>query len=75
MFETLKVLPAHVAGFEGETIGVLAFGVAGVFLLLLPFIDRRAAAARRSPLITWIGIGLITYLAVFTAMSYMSGRA
>ncbi|HSR15901.1 MAG TPA: cytochrome bc complex cytochrome b subunit, partial [Gemmatimonadales bacterium] len=40
MFQTLKYLPAHILIFEGEAVGIMAFGVGALFLFLLPFIDR-----------------------------------
>jgi len=43
MFETLKALPADVAGLEGELVGVLAFGVGALALFLVPFLDRGAS--------------------------------
>ncbi|TFG65721.1 MAG: cytochrome bc complex cytochrome b subunit, partial [Gemmatimonadales bacterium] len=41
MFQTLKYLPAHILGFEGEVIGIMGFGLAALVLVLVPFIDRR----------------------------------
>jgi cytochrome b6 len=40
MFQTLKKLPGHVLGMEGEMLGVLFFGVCGLALLAVPFLDR-----------------------------------
>src|SRR5207237_1074772 len=31
MFHTLKLVPSHVLGFEGERLGVVAFGIAALF--------------------------------------------
>ena len=42
MFETLKQLPAHVVGIEGEIVGVLFFGFAGLIVLVVPLLDRQA---------------------------------
>ena len=49
MFQTLKLLPAHVLGVEGETIGVLAFGFGGLLLALVPFLDRARGPERTQP--------------------------
>ncbi len=70
MFQTLKYLPAHILGIEGEVVGILGFGLGGLFLLLVPFLDRRAARGERSPLFTWIGIGIIVYMIVLTYLGY-----
>jgi quinol-cytochrome oxidoreductase complex cytochrome b subunit len=70
MFQTLKLLPAHVLGIEGETIGVVGFGVGAVLLALVPFLDRRAARGERSPLVTVVSLALIAYMVAFTLWGY-----
>ncbi len=70
MFQTLKFLPAYILGIEGELIGVIAFGLGGLFLLLIPFIDRRSAEGEPSPLFAWIGIAIIVYIVVMTYLGY-----
>jgi cytochrome b6 len=40
MFQTLKYLPANFIGIEGEQVGIIGFGLAGLFWLLVPFLDR-----------------------------------
>ena len=70
MFQTLKYLPAHILGVEGEVVGVIAFGLGGLFLLLIPFLDRRAARGERSRLFTWICFGIIAYMIVLTYLGY-----
>jgi quinol-cytochrome oxidoreductase complex cytochrome b subunit len=70
MFQTLKYLPAHILGIEGEMVGVLAFGLAGLVLLLAPFLDRRVARGLPSRLFPSIGIGLIVFIVVLTYLGY-----
>jgi cytochrome b6 len=70
MFQTLKMLPAHILGIEGELLGVLAFGVAGLFLFLVPVLDRKSAAGERSPVFTWIAIAMIAFIIVMTIIGY-----
>ncbi len=70
MFQTLKYLPAHVLGIEGEVVGILAFGLGGLFLLVLPFLDRNAARGKPSPVFTAIGIAIIVYMIVLTYLGY-----
>ena len=50
MFHTLKLIPSHVLGLEGERLGVIAFGLAAAFLLFVPFLDRRSHEGKNSPL-------------------------
>ena len=40
MFQTLKELPPHIMGMEGEMLGVLFFGMCGLVLVAVPFLDR-----------------------------------
>ena len=70
MFQTLKYLPAYVLGIEGEIVGIVGFGVGGLFLALIPFLDRRTARGEASRLFTWIGVAVILYMIVLTYLGY-----
>jgi len=70
MFQTLKYLPARILGIDGEVVGVLGFGLGGLFLLLIPVLDRRTARGEPSRLFFWIGIALIVYMLVLTYLGY-----
>jgi cytochrome b6 len=70
MFQTLKYLPARILGVDGEVVGVLGFGLAGLFLLLIPVLDRRTARGEPSRLFFWIGIAIIVYMLVLTYLGY-----
>ncbi len=73
MFETLKRLPAHVLGLEGEVLGILAFSLLGLVALAVPFLDRRAdVAGGRSRVFTILGAAVLAYVIVFTMISYMA---
>jgi cytochrome b6 len=69
-FQTLKYLPAKILAIDGEVIGIVGFGLAGLFLLAIPLLDRRAARGESSPLFTAIGIGIIVYILVLTYLGY-----
>jgi cytochrome b6 len=70
MFQTLKYLPSTILGIEGEVVGVVGFGVGGLFLLLIPFLDRRTPRGEPSRLFTWIGIAIMLYMVVLTYLGY-----
>jgi len=70
MFQTLKYLPSTILGMDGEVVGIVGFGVAGLFLLLIPCLDRRTAQGEPSSLFTWIGIVMIVYIVVLTYLGY-----
>ena len=70
MFHTLKLLPSHILGFEGERIGVAAFGFAAAFLVLVQFLDRRALRGERSPMFTIVAVLGLVYLITFTIVGH-----
>jgi cytochrome b6 len=70
MFQSLKYLPAHILGIEGEVVGIVGFGLGGLFLLLIPVLDRRTARGEPSRLFTWIGVAIIVYMVVLTILGY-----
>ena len=72
MFQTLKYLPAKIGPLDGELVGIMGFGLGGLFLLLVPFLDRRAARGEKSPLFFWIGVGIVTYIVVLSVLGYVA---
>ena len=71
MFKTLKYLPGTILGIEGELIGIVGFGLAGLFLFLIPFLDRRSSRGWPSPLFTCVGLLLILYMVALTILGYL----
>jgi cytochrome b6 len=70
MFQTLKYLPASILRVEGEIVGILGFGLAGVLLLLVPFLDRRAARGESSRVVTALVLAAIVYIVALTVLGY-----
>jgi cytochrome b6 len=70
VFHTLKLIPSHVLGLEGERLGVLAFGVIAMFLIVVPFLDRRSNEGQRSPIYTSLAVAGLVYLVGFTILAY-----
>jgi len=68
MFQTLKLVPGgSIAGLEYEAIPILGFGLAGLLVLLLPFLDRGLVRHGRSPGVTAIGwLGLLFVIGMTT---------
>jgi cytochrome b6 len=71
MFQTLKLLPARIAGIEGELLGVLGFGAAGLAWLLVPFFDRGADSGRGRSAMRLIGVAVVVYMIVFTVLGWV----
>ncbi len=72
MFQTLKFFPAKIWFLDGEVLGVLLFGAAGVLWLLVPFWDRKSARGERSNLINILGIVVVLYIVVFTIIGWLA---
>jgi quinol-cytochrome oxidoreductase complex cytochrome b subunit len=70
MFHTLKLLPSHVLGVEGEQLGVVGFGIAALFLVLVPFLDRKASRGEPSRVFTVLAMLGLVYLVTFTIIGY-----
>jgi cytochrome b6 len=74
MFQTLKLLPAHVLVFEGEVLGVLAFGAGAALFVLVPFLDRSPTDQPRHRAFAVVGLLVLAYMAVMTALVYLPLR-
>ncbi|HET8797022.1 MAG TPA: cytochrome b N-terminal domain-containing protein, partial [Thermoanaerobaculia bacterium] len=68
MFQTLKLVPGgEIFGIEYEAIPLLLFGLGGVILLLIPFLDRKA-----SRLWNWAGVVALLFVIAMTCWGYAS---
>lgn len=73
MFQTLKLVPGgHVLGLEYEAIPILLFGLGGLLMLLVPFLDRGLARRGKSPGFTLVGVLAVIYMVALTAWGYRS---
>ena len=73
MFQTLKLVPGgSVLGIEYEVIPIVLFGVGGLLLLLVPFLDRDVVRTGRSPVWTAIGALVLVYVVGMTSLGYRS---
>jgi cytochrome b6 len=70
MFQTLKLIPSKILGMDGEVLGILAFGLGGVFLLLVPFLDCDPARHRRTVFFTVAGVVIVLYIIALTVVGY-----
>jgi cytochrome b6 len=73
MFQSLKLVPGgEVLGIEYEAIPIILFGLGGLALLLVPFLDKGASRGGRSPGFTAAGILAVSYIVGMTAWGYHS---
>ncbi len=70
VFYTLKLIPSRVFFIDGEVLGILVFGLAAAGWMLVPFWDRQPLEAERHRVVTGLGVFVIAYLIVFSALGY-----
>ncbi len=70
MFQTLRLIPPHVLGLEGERLGIVAFMVAALLLLIVPLLDRDDQKTRARRIAVVLGILAILYMIVMTIVGY-----
>jgi cytochrome b6 len=71
MFQTLKYFPAKFGPIDGEVLGILLFGVAGLLWMLVPFWDRKSSRGKRNRLINYLGLFVVTYILIFTVLGWL----
>ena len=71
MFETLKLLPAHILFIEGEVVGIFAFAFAGIIWMFIPFINFSKRKDLNSKIIRWVGLISLIYMIIFTIKGYL----
>jgi cytochrome b6 len=72
MFQTLKYLPAKILFFDGEVLGILAFGLGGLFLFLVPFLNRSPGHGRRKLIFNLIGIVIVLFIVIMTIVGFVT---
>jgi quinol-cytochrome oxidoreductase complex cytochrome b subunit len=69
MFQTLKMIPAKLAGMDGEVVGILTFSLAGLIWVLVPFLD---GTKRTQRLVTGAAMFVVAYMGAMTAYGYVA---
>ncbi len=72
MFQTLKYLPAQMAGIDGELLGVLFFSLAGFLWTIIPLWDRKSARGKKGRLVNSLGLIAIIYIITLTILGWMT---
>jgi cytochrome b6 len=71
MFQTLKILPAHIVFIEGEVVGIMFFTLIALVWLLVPFWEAKLKPNIKPRPMTVIGIIGIIYLVIMTIVGYI----
>jgi quinol-cytochrome oxidoreductase complex cytochrome b subunit len=69
-FYTLKLIPSHVLGLEGELFGLIGFALLAIWWVTLPFWATGRNGEIRTRLVTGAGVALLAYLATFSFLGY-----
>ncbi len=72
MFQSLKYLPAHIWFLDGEVVGILLFGFAGILWLMVPFWDRKSSRGEHNRVINYLGIFAVIFIIVLTILGWLS---
>lgn len=73
MFQTLKLVPGgEFAGVEYEAMAIMFFGLCGLAVVLVPFLDRNVEKNKRSPGFTIVGVLALVYVIAMSCWGYAS---
>jgi len=67
MFQTLKYIPATIAGINGELVVVIAVTFGGILLFMLPFIVGRREPVQR--VVRYVAVVVVLFMAVMTMLA------
>jgi quinol-cytochrome oxidoreductase complex cytochrome b subunit len=71
MFQTLKYIPGKLFFMDGEVLGILVFGAAGLLWLLVPFWDRKSSRGEVNRFINYMGIFVVLYILALTIVGWI----
>ena len=72
MFQTLKYIPGTIWIMEGEVLGILFFGLAGLLWMLIPFWDLKSSRGEKNRFINYAGILALVYIIILTILGWQS---
>ena len=72
MFQTLKYLPAQILGIDGELLGVVLFGLAGLLWTIIPFWDRKSERGERNRFVNYVGLFALVYIIILTILGWLT---
>lgn len=70
MFQTLKYIPGKLWIFDGEILGILLFGLAGLLWTLIPFWDRKSSRGEKSRFVNYVGLFIVVYILLLTILGW-----
>lgn len=71
MFQSLKLLPAHIWFVEGEVLGIVGFGILGLAWMLVPFWEKWLRRDGRFDPMVMIGVIGVLFIMAMTIWGYL----
>ena len=72
MFQTLKYIPGRLWFLDGEVLGILLFGIAGVLWTVVPFWDYKSSRGEQSRFVNYLGLFAVMYIILFTIIGWLA---
>jgi quinol-cytochrome oxidoreductase complex cytochrome b subunit len=72
MFQTLKYIPGKLLFLDGEVLGILLFGFAGLLWTIVPFWDRKSAKGEQNRFVNYLGLFAVIYIIVLTIIGWLA---
>lgn len=72
MFQTLKYIPGRVWFLDGEVLGILLFGIAGLFWTVVPFWDYKSPRGEQNRFVNYLGLFAVMYIILFTIIGWLA---
>jgi cytochrome b6 len=72
MFQTLKYIPGKLWFLDGEVLGVLLFGIAGLLWTMVPFWDRKSSRGEQNRFVNYLGLFAVLYIIIFTIIGWLA---
>jgi cytochrome b6 len=71
MFQTLKYIPGKILFMDGEVLGILVFGLAGLLWTLVPFWDRKSSRGETNRFVDSVGLFVVFYILALTIVGWI----
>ncbi|MGD1044099.1 MAG: cytochrome bc complex cytochrome b subunit [Bacteroidota bacterium] len=72
MFQTLKYIPGRLWFLDGEVLGILLFGMAGVLWTVVPFWDHKSSRGEKNRFVNYLGLFAVMYIILFTIIGWLA---
>jgi cytochrome b6 len=72
MFQTLKYIPGRLWFLDGEVLGIVLFGIAGLLWTIVPFWDQKSSRGEQNRFVNYLGLFAVIYIILFTIIGWLA---